>query len=302
MGFLDAFRKGDATITLAVDPPSPSPGDEVTLRADVAGALDDRAQGLRLALRCTEHYLVWDKDPGDDHAEQEWRSATLHEEREELEAAPGAHTATFTLPAGLPHSSADAVRWRAEARIDRHRGRDAKAEQELHVPAPAAALPAGTLGAVVGEAGVGLEGLPAAVAPGATLEGVVVVTPPEDVRTTGVLVRLRRRRTYTATGHDLGNASLTVGGMTFGSGRSTIHKDEEVAELELQGGGELAAGHTVRLPFALPVPADAGPSVVAPHAVVRWQVEAVLARRMRGDHTAVAEVVVAGASAATPGG
>jgi hypothetical protein len=271
MGFLDRF-KGGAKLAVAVEPAEALPGDEVRVRVTVTGEADAKAEGARAGLRCVNHFLVREYDRDDDEWDETWRALTLHEDAQDLPLEPGEHELTFTVPTGLPPSSKNAVGWTAWAGIDRRRGLDATASAEIAVrtadaPAePPRAVPPG-------EDGVGFDDLPTAVRGGETLHGTLLVTPREDVRTTGVKVVVRRTVTYRVD-------------------RSEVVRRDDVAELEVAGGQELAAGHTQQFAFSVPLPADAGPTASAPHAEVEWTVRGVVARRMRGDFEAVAPLEV----------
>ncbi len=72
--------------------------------------------------------------------------------------------------------------------------------------------------------------------------------------------------------------------------RAVVQTD--LAEVEVVGGKEFAAGATERLPFSIHVPDDAGPTVAVPHAVVEWRLQATVQRRMRRDLDAFGAVGV----------
>jgi hypothetical protein len=140
---------------------------------------------------------------------------------------------------------------------------------------------------------------------GESVDGVIEVTAEDDVKATGVVVKLTRVRTYSAKriaepgagglALDIGKLGLDFssdGGITIGSNSSRIVKKDDMAEVEVVGGKEFAAGATERLPFSIHVPDDAGPSVAVPHAVVEWRIQAMVQRRMRRDFDAFGTVGV----------
>ena len=274
MGFLDAFKGKKPDLTVTTDPEQPLPGDEVRVRVLVEGELDDKAQGGRAGLRCVNEYLKREYDRQDEEWDEVWRSVELHSDAQDLPLQPGEHEFTFTVPEGLPPASPKAVTWEAFAAIDRRRGLDATGSAPLAVrlPAPPAAeserrpVPAD-------EDGVAFDDLPGAVREGEALYGTLSVTPPDDMKTTGVRVELARVVTYSADGHQ-------------------IVRRETVAEVEVGGGQELASGQTQTFPFTLPVPAGLGPTARAPHTVVEWVVKGIVARRLRDDLDLAAPIVV----------
>jgi hypothetical protein len=270
MGFLDRF-KGGAKLAVVAEPAEAFPGDEVRVRVTVEGEIDDKAEGARAGLRCVNHFLVREYDRQDDEWEEKWRALTLHDDAGDVPLQAGEHELVFTVPTGMPPSSKNAVSWTAWAGIDRRRGLDATASAEIAVRLPAPPDPPRDV--PPGEDGVAFEALPAAVRAGEQLEGTLVVTPADDIKTTGVRVGLRRTVTYVVD-------------------RSKVVRRDDVGEVEVAGGQELAAGQSQRFPFTVAVPADAGPTAQAPHAVVEWTVRGIVARRMRGDLEAAAPIVV----------
>lgn len=273
MGFLDVFKGSRPKLSVAVEPADARPGEEVRVRVTVEGEVDGKAEGGRAGVRCVNQYLKREYDRRDGDWDEVWRAVTLHEDAQELPLAAGEHEFAFTVPQGLPPSSASAVSWVAFAAIDRRRAVDASADAVLAVRLPAPADAGERRSIPPGPDGVGFEGLPAAAAAGSTLDGTLAVTPPDDVTTTGVRVTVERTRTYTADGHE-------------------VVRRAEVAEVEIAGGQELAAGQTQSFPFALTLPPDAAPTAHTPHAEVEWSVRGTVARRMRGDLEARAPLVV----------
>lgn len=262
MGLRDALKRTKAEITLAAEPLELHPGQDVRLQVDI-GELDGKAQGARAGLRCTGSYLVRERDSDGDW-EERWRSIVLHEELHELPLQAGAHEVTCTVPEGSAPTSEHAVKWTAWAVVDRRMGLDARAETELTVRSTADSLPAEAAPAAPGEGGLRFSEVPARAGMGTTIDGTLELTPESDLKTTGIVVRLARVRTYAENG-------------------SKVVKTDQRGEVELAGKAEYAAGQTTRLPFSIPVPAD-GPSVSVPHAEVQWVLTGTARRRLRGDH------------------
>jgi hypothetical protein len=273
MGFLDRFKGKRPKLTVTVDPADAVPGDEVIVRVTVAGEIDEKAEGGVAGIRCLNNYLTKEWDRQDDEWDEVWRAVSLHEDQQDLPLTPGEHEYRFTLPTGLPPDSSEAVSWWAFASIDRRRGLDASDSTRIAVRLPAASAPQERRAVPDGGDGVAFDDLPASVGAGQTLEGTLSVTPREDVKTTGVKVKLTRVCNY----HD---------------DEHQIERRKDMGEVEVAGSQELVAGQTQQFPFSLPVPPNPGPTAQAPHTVVEWRVDGVVARRMRGDLEVRAPIVV----------
>lgn len=273
MGFLDIFKGKRPNISLAVEPADALPGDEVRIRVLVEGQIDDKANSARAGVRCVNEYLTKEWDRRDDEWDEVWRAINLHEEAQDIPLEAGEHQLTLRIPEGLPPDSSKAVSWWAWAQIDRERGLDAKASTRIAVRLPASSAPSERRSIPPGDDGVGFEDLPASVGAGRTLDGVIAVTPREDVKATAVKVKLARHCTYQDEKH-------------------RIERNEDVAEIEVAGAQELVGGQTQQFPFSVPLPPNPGPTASAPHSTVEWFVTGIVARRMRGDLELRAPVVV----------
>jgi hypothetical protein len=86
--------------------------------------------------------------------------------------------------------------------------------------------------------------------------------------------------------------NIREGGLSFASAKSTITKRDDVAEIEVGGKQEFAAGATAQVPFSIAIPADAEPTVATPHAIAAWELEATVKRRLRGDFDVKTPVAV----------
>ena len=265
MGFLDRFKGGRPDVSVSVEPPEAVPGDEVRVRVVVAGEIDDKAESGRAGIRCINDYLTREYDHQDDRWEEKWRAAGLHQDAQDLPLQPGEHEFTFRIPEeGLPPDSAKAVSWWAWAQIDRRRGLDAKASTRIAVRLPASAAAGERRSVPPGDDGVGFEDLPVGAGAGRALDGVITVAPRDDVKATAIKVKVSRRCTYTADGHE-------------------IERTDDLPEVEVAGPQELAAGQTQQFPFSFELPPNPGPTATAPHTVVEWFVTGIVARRMNLD-------------------
>jgi SpoOM protein len=273
MGFLDRFKGKKPTVTLAAEPLNLVPGQQVRLNVVVGGEIDDKSQSAQAGIRCVNEFLTKEYDRQEHEWDEVWRSITLHEDMGDVPLEVGEHELTFAVPGGLPPSSKEAVKWSAWTKIDRSGGFDAKADRLLAVRLPSGSVPSERRAVAADKDGVSFDDLPASVGGGQTLQGTLSVTPAEDVKTTGVKVKLTRTRRYRHDNHK-------------------IDRSDDVAEVEVAPGQELAAGQTHQFQFALPVPTNPGPTAQAPHAVVEWKVTGVVARRMKLDLDVEAPIVV----------
>ena len=112
---------------------------------------------------------------------------------------------------------------------------------------------------------ISFYGLPrSSVPPGTTLRATVRITPKDDLKARGVRIELVR---------------LT----TVDTGRSKAVVRRPVAELSASGPLELRPRQPKDLAFAVAVPEDAGPSIIAEGYRVEWLLRAVIDRPLRRD-------------------
>lgn len=257
------------TLSVTVEPDRIWPSQQVQVRVEVGGEVDDKVRGVAAGLRCVNRYAYEDRDSdGDTHTRHS--TQTVHEEALPLGSGGpppvGQHAVTLTLPANAPPSASGTVEWQAWARVDRP-GRDVNEEAPLGVLAwsPLSAQDAQTPLQTSADCAVGFEGLSSrSVRPGEQLTGTLVVTPSDDVKATEVRVELRA----TKTSHS----------------RGRVEEKLQDAGVPLAAAIPLAAGQTQRWPFAIHVPPDAVPSLRTELTTIRWQLVGVVARRMRPDH------------------
>jgi len=272
------FGTKKPTLTVTAEPLEVLPGHPVQVRVDVEGEVDDKVRAINAGLRANNRYRYEDRDSRDNNRRTGYFTETIHEESEQVAAAQpqaGSYAVTLTVPAVGPPSARGTVRWEAWARVDRP-GRDVNEEVELAVlaPWPLRQQDAQEPPVTKADCTIYFDGLSAQyVKPGDQLQGTLLVSPREGVKTTGVRVELRAVK-------------------TSHSPRGTEVETVADVKAELAGAGDLAAGQTFTWPFSLMVPPDAVPSLQTSLTTIQWKLVGVVARRMRGDHSGHMGMVV----------
>lgn len=285
---------GNATLTVMAEPAEVAPGGELNVRYDVGGELDEKDRGVRVGLAGSATYKVKmsrKNTEGNIVTTEEWQSYELHKEEQTFPAQAGPGQASFTVPTNVPPSSAGAVAWSVSARVDRERGKDAVESSPLRVRHHIESQPA-TRSSAPSNEGLTLEDVPAAVRAGETLTGTLSINVSDDVSVTAVRIRLHRKLAYTAEPQTDGTVYAGGGGSGVVPSNGHITDDVQMMELDLSGKRDFTAGTIERFPFSLPVNAAAESTTSHTYASVDWRIEAVLDRRMRGDLSVEAPLVV----------
>jgi len=172
--------------------------------------------------------------------------------------AAGTRDLPFRVPSWAPASSEELVTWAVRLTVDR-KGRDIEADGAFVVLAPAPPAgqqpgPARHERVMGGSSDIAIHLDRPAWRAGETMSGTVVITAPaEGLPEADVAVVLQ----YDRLSHPLERTPARA--VTFDRGLVSI--DKHVA---------LAAGGATELPFALPLPADAGPTAEAVHSSLEW--------------------------------
>lgn len=263
------FGGSKPALTVTAEPTTVLPGQAVLVRVEVGGEIDDKVRGIHAGLRANNRYSYEDRDSdGDRHTHHS--TETIHEESQPV--APGRPQAgpyalTLTVPPAGPPSAHGTVRWEAWAKVDRP-GRDVNHEVELAVlsPWPMRQEDAQEPPLSDQECAVWFNGLSAQyLKPSEHLQGTLVVTPREDLKTTGVRVEMRGLKTsHSSRGRELERIAMV--------------------KVDVAGSADLAAGQTYQWPFSLMAPPDAAPSLQTSLTTIQWKLYGVVARRMRGDY------------------
>jgi len=292
----------DMTVQAAVDRTSVHPGDPVTVKVWVGGQLDQRVQGARVELACTNRYREQDRDyDSDGHSRTRTvtRSSTTVAVFQPLPAAPdgpvafGEHTVQLQFPPDAPPTVnepagfGEVVKWEVRAILDRRMGFDPDAAIPVHVhslPNQYAHWAQSPPVAKSQEVPMGLDQLSTRVLrPGEQITGVLHVNPQESAKARTVRVQLERRRTDTP---------------------DNMTDTETGASVELARDVKLEVGQPLQFPFQIPLPENSPPTFAAEKSHMHWYIEGIVDRKLRSDFVCEAEVVVytgaPGAVAAQP--
>jgi len=285
--------KSGGSIQVDVEPATAGPGSEMAVRFSILDELDEKSRAVRVGVTCTGRYQVEERErDADDNVQtrQVWRDVQVYEHEQTVEMRAGEQRVSTFLPDHVQPTSGDIVSWEAWARVDRERGIDVVERVPFQVRVPIERVPATRQGDATDD-GLTLSGIPTAVRHGDELHGTLVIDVPDEVKTRSVMVRLHRRVTFLAApenDYDVYSGSL-VHSTFFGT--SQITDDRQVAEVELGGKATFQPGQRQELPFSIKVPA-AGPTSAHLYAQVDWRLEAVLDRRLRGDKSVEAPIIV----------
>lgn len=295
MGLMDRLQgRSGGKIQVYVEPREAGPGTDMSVRFNVMDGLDGKARSVVAGVTCTGRYLVEERDrdsDGDVVTREVWRDVQVYEHAQPVELRTGDQTLQIRLPDHVQPTSGDIVTWQAWARIDREKGIDVIERVPFDVRVPLSRVSDTRQGDGTAD-GLTISGIPTAVAQGDTIQGLLVVDVPDEVKARAVAVRLHRRVTFVADAindYDVYSGSLMTS-LLFSS-TSRITRDEQVAEVELAGKTTFQPGSRQELPFAVPVP-PSGPTSSHPYAQVEWRLEAVLNRRMRGDKAVETPLIV----------
>lgn len=293
MGLLDRLKGGGTTLSVDVEPDEITPGATVVLRFTIDGDLDDKCRAIRAGVTCVGTYI--DEERGRDAnghpiMREVGHEVTLHDDQRQLPLQSGPGQEEFTLPADAAPASADAVEWTAWVSIEREHGTD----RIERVPVNVRAAPSSP-GIVpdVTDNGLTLHGVPDRVRAGESVTGTLTVNVTEDLKVSGVIVRLNRRRTYVAQPvADWDPDHLLIDVVTARGVPYVAHLFQGVTQSDVFGKTTFEAGAPQSATFSVTVPGDAGPSTAYANAQVDWTLEAVLNRRLHGDLSASVPIVV----------
>jgi hypothetical protein len=291
VGFLDR-HKDSTTLTVAAPTTPVAPGEAVELRFELGGAVDPKVHALRVALSGVGTFITQERGyDGEGHAHNTdvLHQVSIHDEERDFPATPGPGQTTFTVPAGSPPSSADAVAWVAWVGLVAEGDPDHVQRTDVVVRVP---TPAATVQADASSDGLTFSGLPDYVRAGEPISATVTVNVADDVKA-AVSVRLNRRRTYVAQPIAGRDAGVLLADAASAAGTPVFTNDElGVVQVVAAERRDFAAGTPVALAFTIAVPADAGPSTTYANGEVDWRIEATLDRRLHADVSVLAPIVV----------
>jgi hypothetical protein len=293
MGFMDRFTGGTTTLSLAVQSPDPRPGGTIVLGYEVGGELE-KCHALTAGVTCVGRYIAGERGRdanGHPITREVWHEVPLYEQQQDLPVALGSGQLPFTLPTDAVAASGEDVVWTGWGRISRESGKESVERVPLAGPVAASVptvLPDAT------QDGLTLHGLVSPVRTGESASGTLSVDVAEDLKVSGISVRLHRRCTYVAEAVPGYDGSSLLSDLAAANGRPCfVYDHQRVAEAEVSGKRSFASGRAEQLSFTVPVPQDAGPSTAYPHAQVEWRLEAVLERHLHSDLAVTIPIVVA---------
>lgn len=275
---LDIFSSAP-DLSIQVHQPTFAPGAPVEGVLSVRSDADRDVARVLVVLVCEEEYeyRVRQRSGKTSHVVSRRETHTLFEQEHELSGPttlPADQPTTFGFALALPEAAPPSyggeiltLRWTVRARLDLPRAPDARTDTPLSVllppggPYPQPRHAADREEHDECDLSISLEGT--AWALGSEVSGVVRIEPKQAFAVQEVRAELRRVEIVPA---HLGN-----------------ERDERGAVAVLSPARELDLGLPVELPFRLPLPSGALPSVSTPHGVAYWEVDVVLARKLRGD-------------------
>jgi hypothetical protein len=283
LNFLKA-KKPELTITLDRPNGVYYPGETVGVTVEVQPGKDLKVQGAQVTLsgieeykyRTRRHSTDSDGNTSDDYS-YAWKHNELFASEENFlgettlpAGTPQRYSFQISLPAGaLPSCAGEIVhvRWQVDVKLDRRLLGDlhTKADLSVHSLSPSLAAQPGEYRPSDNPSEVELAfilpGLKAVA--GQLLNGQLRILPRKNFA--GKLrVELVRRESVP---YDRGNHS------------------EKSFSAELAGKNEFTAEQQQTIPFQLPIPPDAAPSIQAPHGSITWVLKGVVDRQLRSDFT-----------------
>ncbi|HZU13079.1 MAG TPA: hypothetical protein VFB58_09590 [Chloroflexota bacterium] len=193
-------------------------------------------------------------------------------------------TVWLTLPAEAPpdaHGAITQIQWKARAVIELPYARDAHAEQEFAVRAPAPATPIEPATLKINECEIAVK-LPGYMyRPGDAISGTVEITPHLAFGVSAVRVELVCHEDVSV---DLGNAADTV-----------------VSQVVAAQDPQYLPGSSRQYPFTLDIPPDSCPSLITSLTSVQWQLRVVLSRAMQHDDQLAQPICVYRSPLTSPG-
>lgn len=271
---------GKMSVALTLEGQTFEPGQTIACRVDVGGGGDDKLRALRIELAYKNTYYHRTRDSDGSGTDETRTSDNVVVAMERVPAddpsmigGSGSFDFTLAIPAEVPPSAPKWVDWSVTAILDRKLARDRRES----VPITILGLPGGyALWASSPQVckedrcDMQLELASRAARVGETLSGVLRVDPKGDFDCRRVYVALEGRMRH----------------------EDNIVRKAGEAKVTLADRPTFSPGVSQEFPFEITVPADALPSLLAEHNQLRWQCKGVGDRKLRGDHSVSAEIVV----------
>lgn len=271
---------GKMSVDLAVDGQSFAPGESIACRVDVGGGGDDKLRALRveLAYKNTYYHRTRDSDGSGTNETRTSDDVVVATERVPADdpsmlGDSGSFDFALQIPAEVPPSAPKWVEWTVAAILDRRRARDRREEVPITILGTRDGYGMWASSPQVCQedlCDMQLEVSSRVARVGETLTGVLRVEPRREFDCRSVYVALEGRMRH----------------------EDNITRELGEAKVTLSDRPSFSPGVAQELPFEIAVPADSLPSLHAAHSQMRWQLKGVCDRKLRGDSTVSAEIVV----------
>ncbi len=268
------------SVGLTVEGQTFEPGQSVTCRVDVGGGGDDKLRGLRVELGYKNTYYHRTRDSDGSGSDETRTSDNVVVAAQHVPADDPAMTGdsgTFhcilEIPAEVPPSAPKWVDWRVTAILDRKLARDRRESVPITILGRAdgyATWASSPQRCDADNCDMQLEVSSRTARPGETLSGTLRMEPRRAFEVRSVYVALEGRMRH----------------------EDNIEREVGEAKVTLADRPAFSPGVSQELPFQVTVPGDALPSLVAEHNQLRWHLKGVCDRKLRGDDSVSAEIVV----------
>jgi hypothetical protein len=267
-------------VDLTVDGQTFEPGQTIACRVDVGGGGDDKLRALRVELAYENTYYHRTRD-SDGSGSNETRTSDDVVVATEMVSADdpsmlgdsGTFDITLAIPQDVPPSAPKWVEWSVTAILDRRRARDRResvAITMLGLPGGYAMWASSPQECNEDLCDMRLDVSSRAARPGEPLSGVLHVDPKREFEVRSVYVAFEGEMRH----------------------EDSIERDVGEAKVTLADATTFAPGAPQEYPFEIAPPVDAVPSFHAEHSQMRWKLKGVCDRKLRGDSTVSAEIVV----------
>ena len=271
---------GKMSVDLTVDGQTVEPGQSMACRVDVGGGGDDKLRGLRVELAYKNTYYHRTHD-SDGHGSDETRtsdnvvvaSEKVPADDPSMTGDSGTFEFTLAIPEDVPPSAPKWVDWSVTAILDRKLARDRRESVPITVLGLSGGYAMWASSAqrcAEDNCDMQLDVSSRTARVGETLTGTLRVEPKRDFECRSVYVAIEG-----AMHHE-----------------DNIEREVGEVKVTLADRPTFSPGVAQEFPFQITLPGDALPSFLAEHSQLRWHLKGVCDRKLRGDNTVSAEIVV----------